>query len=71
MKYALADNYDDEKELIQKQWPGFEVTCQALDCNSKRILLENSMGYSAESGSWGSVDLVCMDCGYNTTIMES
>lgn len=39
----------------------FKIVCKK--CKSKNIDLENSLGYSKMSGAWGSLDLVCVDCG--------
>lgn len=47
-------------------WPGFTVTCNA--CNSANVHLDNSMGFSETSGSWGSIDFKCQDCGASTEI---
>ena len=55
-----------DNELIEKQWPDFEVTCKK--CQSKNVLLNDSRGYSDISGAWGSLDLVCEDCGNETEI---
>lgn len=58
-----------EKADKQKFWPGFKVTCQK--CQSDNINLDNTMGYSDMSGSWGSIDFVCLDCGNRTEIVEA
>jgi hypothetical protein len=36
--------------------PGFTIMCNI--CGSS-VYVDNSLGFSATSGSWGSVDLVC------------
>jgi hypothetical protein len=51
---------------IDKQWPGFTVTCKA--CGSTNVRLENDQGYSPESGSWGGVHLHCTACDAKVTI---
>lgn len=58
-----------EQEDESKFWPGFTVTCNK--CGGTNTRLENSMGYSPESGGWGSIDFVCNDCGNQTEIVES
>jgi len=39
----------------------FEISCKK--CGSKNIEKEDSRGYSKLSGSWGSIDFVCLECG--------
>lgn len=55
-------------EDIEQTHPGFSIVCRK--CGSARVIVENSMGYSETSGSWGSVDLFCLDCGEMTGIVE-
>jgi ribosomal protein S27E len=45
----------------------FEVKCNK--CGSTNVNLDNSMGFSPESGGWGSLDLECQDCGNRTELM--
>jgi hypothetical protein len=59
----------DEDPPFGKQHPGFTIEC--LNCGSQRITVDNSLGYSATSGSWGSVDLMCDDCGNSTEIVSA
>ncbi len=51
-----------EETVIDKMWErmGFTVTCK--DCGSNQIVINNSLGYSALSGQWGSIDLICNKC---------
>lgn len=49
--------------------PGFTTLCQR--CGSRAVYFENSLGYSAESGGWGSADLICASCGYSTALIAS
>ena len=49
------------------QWPGFTVACNK--CGSQKISLENDMGFSPESGSWGSAILKCENCGNQIEII--
>lgn len=58
-----------DQEEIDKTHPGFTITCN--NCKSTRVTVENSLGFSALSGSWGSVDLACLDCKAFTEIVES
>lgn len=46
--------------------PGFVITCQK--CGSTDVYVENSLGFSSESGQWGSVDLVCANCNESVAI---
>lgn len=57
-----------EHELQSKMWPGFVVQCDL--CKGFNVHLENSMGFSAMSGSWGSIDFVCSDCNNSAEIVE-
>jgi hypothetical protein len=59
----------DDKEAQKEFWPDFIVRCRS--CKSFKIHLENTLGYSPESGGWGSVEFVCQDCGTRSTIMDS
>lgn len=60
---------DTIADLHAKQHPGFTITCD--QCGSAAITIENSLGFSAESGGWGSIDLVCDTCDSRATIVES
>ena len=55
------------KDDIKDCYPGFTITCK---CGSKNVYVENTLGFSSPSGPWGSVDLVCNDCGYKTEIAD-
>lgn len=59
----------DWKVEQDKFWPKFTVQCDV--CGSHKISLENTMGYSAESGGWGEISFQCNDCGNVTHIVES
>lgn len=37
--------------------PGFTIMCNI--CGATDVYVDNSLGFSSTSGSWGSVDLVC------------
>lgn len=45
------------QDAAAKTHQGFTITCDK--CGSKVVAIESWGGYSPESGSWGSVDLVC------------
>lgn len=55
-------------EEIKLQHPGFTIICDK--CNGKNVVIDNSIGYSSTSGSWGSINLICNDCGNTTEIAE-
>lgn len=63
------DTTDEQREAQYKLWPGFTVQCR--HCDDFNVYLDNSMGFSAMSGSWGSIDFVCLDCGTRTALMEA
>lgn len=48
---------------------GFRLVCKK--CGSDRVTYGNDLGFSAESGAWGSVDLECEACGNETTLVGS
>ena len=56
-------------EECEETHPGFEVKCKS--CGSTRVIFENTMGWSALSGGWGSADLECLDCGHSTELVVS
>jgi hypothetical protein len=49
--------------------PGFTVRCTT--CGSERVVVTDSLGWSCQSGSWGSVDLQCLDCDQCTEVAGS
>src|SRR3990167_7065693 len=60
----VKDVQDDEH---QKTHPGFIITCE--ECTTRHVYVENSLGFSAFSGTWGAVELVCAECGQRTEIV--
>lgn len=52
---------------MDKTHPGFTITCNK--CKSPRVYVENTLGYSSESGSWGEVTLICDDYGKRCDIV--
>jgi hypothetical protein len=65
----MIDEY--EEDFIKNTHPSFTIICDK--CGSNKVRVDNDMGWSRESGEWGSVDLVCCnpDCNNYTTIVES
>ena len=66
-------NEEDTRDLIQrtlveKTHPGFTIVCEK--CRSKNVIVDSSVGFSATSGAWGSVDLKCLDCPNETSIWD-
>jgi len=51
---------DEEEVNYGDQYPGFIVVCK--QCGSADVQVENWLGYSEESGSWGNVELRCDSC---------
>jgi hypothetical protein len=49
--------------------PGFTVICRT--CDSTLVSVNNTLGFSATSGGWGEVELVCSNCGAYTEIVSS
>ncbi len=47
----------------------FTVTCDV--CKGNNIELEDSRGYSETSGGWGSLDIICVDCGNAEKIADA
>ena len=60
---------EETLEFCLKMYPGFSITC--LKCKSQRIAVENTVGFSALSGGWGSVDLRCLDCDHYVELFEA
>jgi hypothetical protein len=60
---------ENEEINYEEFYPGFTVTCKK--CNGQHVHIENDMGYSPESGSWGGLHFVCDDCGATVSIYEN
>ena len=56
-----------EKDL--KIYDKFTVTCDK--CGGTNLEIDDSRGYSETSGSWGSIDITCLDCGNSEEIAEN
>jgi hypothetical protein len=69
LKHGNSKNIDIEQSELDAQWPGFGVSCKK--CGSAKVMLDNSLGFSELSGSWGSIDLFCLDCENYIEIVES
>jgi hypothetical protein len=55
--------------IDQTPFGEFDVICK--ECGSRNVNLENSIGWSAESSGWGSIDLYCMDCNNRIELMQN
>ena len=53
---------------IERQIPGFRIIC--VRCGSGDIKLTNDLAVSEDTGPWGSIQLVCQNCGGWATIYE-
>lgn len=49
--------------------PGFTIICDT--CGSSNVIVDSTVGFSAESGGWGSVDLECQDCMASVEIWQA
>jgi len=49
-----------------RQHPGFEITCRK--CSKQMAVFESDVGFSCQSGAWGSVRLLCLYCGKSDRI---
>ena len=48
--------------------PGFAIVCEK--CGSANVHIENTVGYSRESGLWGSIEIICdNETCFNTAII--
>ena len=65
----MADKWAEIQEEIDKQWPGFTVICKK--CGSTKVELDDTMGFSAQSGGWGSITFACTNCDNKTTIRDT
>ncbi len=39
----------------------FKITCAKCGCDN--VYIDDSRGWSEETGPWGSIDLICRGCG--------
>lgn len=56
----MAALTDEAKRLLALAHEGFKITC--LKCGCEDIKFNNTMGFSGQSGSWGSFDMNCTNC---------
>lgn len=69
-EFARPASFDPESASeAMGSHPDFLVTC--LKCGSTDVTVSNTMGWSGQSGGWGSVDLDCRDCHHSTSIAEA
>ncbi len=54
--------------MDDKIFERFTITCDK--CKGQNIEIEDSRGWSEISGSWGSIDFFCLDCGNTEEIAE-
>jgi hypothetical protein len=59
---------DKRQEASDETHPGFTITCDK--CDSTLVMVDSSVGFSAESGVWGSVSLDCQECDASVEIWE-
>ena len=57
------------KETCRQTHPGFEIKC--LECGSTNVYIDSDVGYSETSGTWGGVQLICVDCEKETEIWSA
>jgi transcription elongation factor Elf1 len=57
------------KELQEKFYPNFAIKC--LKCNSEKVAIRNTLGWSEVSGGWGEITLVCLQCDNRTEIFDN
>ena len=48
------------EEMQEKMFGEFKVECKM--CGSSKVIIDSNLGFSPQSGSWGSVDFWCIDC---------
>lgn len=59
---------DEIDETVQATHEEFLIICGKCGC--KNVCIESNIGWSELSGSWGSVDLKCVNCKNYTEIYE-
>ena len=57
------------KEYKEKFYTGFNISCDK--CNSPRVYIKDTVGFSSISGAWGNIKLVCEDCKNETVISDT
>lgn len=54
------------KDYHKATHPEFTIRCDR--CGSQRVYIDKTLGFSAQSGSWGNIAIVCADCGSKAVI---
>lgn len=52
----------------QETHPGFTIICES--CQSEDTWIENTPGFSRESGQWGELAIRCYNCKFSLAVME-
>lgn len=60
---------EPERTTADQMYPGFTIQHDA--CPEAEVSIESSLGYSAMSGGWGDVRLVCLNCGKYVVVVDS
>jgi hypothetical protein len=58
-----------ERTTADQMYPGF--TIKHDKCPDAEVWIDSSLGYSAMSGGWGDVRLVCQVCGYYVVVVDA
>lgn len=64
----MAEIECDDAETCQEAFGAFRVRCRS--CGSECVEWFNDMGFSTESGGWGSAGFRCLDCGAETEMVD-
>lgn len=48
-------------ELIAKMWGNFKPP-KCKECGGHNVIIEDTMGFSEMSGSWGNIKIKCVAC---------
>ena len=56
------------EEIANEEYPTFSILCK---CGSKRVVIKSEVGASPESGMWGDITLICVDCGNKVIIFDA
>lgn len=68
VKQERKDIYEQQLKLAEQSHPSFTITCKA--CGSEAVIVHSDVGFSAQSGAWGEVSLVCQSCGKGDEIWK-
>jgi hypothetical protein len=67
-KWNRLEVDDAARALLAKTHPGFKIICG--ECDSDAVGVTSDVGFSAVSGAWGGVTLVCSRCGFESAVWE-